>query len=86
MVPSLTKIASGSTRVDGQRRASAAVCCQCVVARLPSSSPAAPRTKAPVHTEATRPALSASAFAAVLRPGSTGAPGRASPPTTTSVS
>ncbi|MCW3010566.1 MAG: hypothetical protein JWO90_970, partial [Solirubrobacterales bacterium] len=49
--PSSTQRTSGSTSTAGKRRASDAACCQCVVARRPSRSPAAARAKAPVQIE-----------------------------------
>ena len=60
-VPSRTKIASGSTVIAGYARPSSPACRQWVVARRPSSSPAAARTKAPVQIEQTRPDRAASA-------------------------
>ena len=59
--PSRTKMRSGSSRTFGKRRAKSAVRDQWVVARRPSSRPAAARTKAPEQTLATRPALAAAA-------------------------
>lgn len=59
--PSRTKIASGSTPTSGNARAMRAVWRQCVVARLPSSSPACARTNEPVHTDASRRVRSRSA-------------------------
>ena len=52
--PSRTKIRSGSTATRGWRRASSAQNAQCVVAALPSSSPAAASRNAPVQTEQVR--------------------------------
>src|SRR5688572_22563974 len=46
---------SGSTRIRGKRRASASAYRQCVVARLPSRSPAAASTNTPEQIETTRP-------------------------------
>ena len=53
-LPSRTKIGSGSTVTLGYRRAKSSHHAQCVVARRPSSSPAAASTNAPVHTDVTR--------------------------------
>ncbi|MEJ1976320.1 MAG: hypothetical protein WDN49_09670 [Acetobacteraceae bacterium] len=55
------KIGSGSTRICGKRRASAAHRDQCVATRRPSSSPVTPSRNAPEHTEATRRACTARA-------------------------
>ncbi len=51
--PSLTKMPSSTTRVAGNRDRSSSRNIQCVVARLPSSTPAAPSTNAPVQIETT---------------------------------
>ncbi len=69
--PSLTKIASGSTRAAGGV-GPAARCAASVVTRRPSRRPAAPSTNAPVQIDATCPARAASPAAAELSPGSTG--------------
>ena len=56
-LPSRTKIGSGSTVIDGYRRAmSRRTTSSASSARLPSSIPAAASTNAPVHTDATRAA------------------------------
>ena len=52
--PSRTKMASRSTAQPGTSSASRSQAAQWVAQRRPSSSPAAPRMKAPEHTEATR--------------------------------
>jgi hypothetical protein len=52
--PSSTYMASGSTSIAGCARARVRACCQCVVARRPSSSPAAARMNAPVQMDAVR--------------------------------
>ncbi len=48
--PSSTNSTSGSTRASGYRSRSSSTYIQCVVQARPSSSPAAPSTKAPEHT------------------------------------
>ena len=53
-LPSRTKMRSRFHRVCGWFRLSRSHADQCVVARLPSSSPAAASTNAPVHTDVTR--------------------------------
>jgi hypothetical protein len=52
--PSRTNTALRSTVTWGRKRASRSHADQCVVARSPSSRPAAASTNAPVHTEARR--------------------------------
>ena len=59
--PSRTKMRSGSSRTRGKRRAKSAVRFQWVVARRPSSRPAAASTKAPEQTLAVRLARAAAA-------------------------
>ena len=54
MSPPSTNSTPGSTVTRGCRRASSAHSVQCVVARRPSSSPAAARAKAPVHSDTMR--------------------------------
>ena len=54
-LPSRTKIGSGSTVTSGySAREVRRTTTQCVVARFPSSRPAAASTNVPVHTDATR--------------------------------
>ena len=62
--PSSTNRTPGSTSISGYRRASSPAHCQCVVARLPSSRPAAASVKAPTHIAAIRAPLSAAARSA----------------------
>ena len=52
--PSRTKMRSSSTSTSGYSRAMMSHTDQCVVARRPSSSPAAARISAPLHTDVTR--------------------------------
>jgi len=52
MSPSRVKIGSGSTRTSGYWPCSSPAEAQCVVARRPSSRPAAASRNAPVHTDA----------------------------------
>ena len=54
MSPSSTNSTPGSTVTRGYRRASSPHSVQCVVARRPSSSPAAASAKAPVHSDTIR--------------------------------
>ena len=57
--PSLMKIRSASSRTPGNRRAKSLLRDQWVVARRPSSRPAAAKRKAPEQTLATRRAEAA---------------------------
>lgn len=50
-------MASAETLTSGKRAFRTPACCQCVVTRRPSSSPAAASMKAPVHTLHTRRAV-----------------------------
>ena len=52
--PSSIWMASPSTLTAGRNRCSASTSLQCVVARRPSSAPAAARKNVPLHTEAMR--------------------------------
>lgn len=79
--PSSTNRTSGSSSTRGNMRRNRSDTCQCVVARRPSSSPAAARTNAPVQMETTRvpgrmnarAAATSSESAAVTRAGVTAA-------------
>ena len=84
--PSHTKMGSISTRASGNCRASSAQSCQCVTARRPSSKPAAPSTKAPVHTEPTRRAWRARAANQLSNDASRATCATPRPPATSSVS
>ena len=80
-LPSSTYSARGSTVTAGYSRASRAAYDQCVVARRPSSTPAAASTKAPVQIETRRaPRAAAAARAASTAPAAS--PGCARPGTT----
>ena len=84
--PSRTKMASGSTVIVGKRSASSSQLFQCVVARLPSSRPAAASTNAPLHTDAVRRARRAACRIASIIASSWTASRTPSPPATTRVS
>ncbi len=54
MSPSSTKSTSSSSRTRGKARWNSGACAQCVVARRPSSSPAAASTSEPVQMDTVR--------------------------------
>ena len=84
--PSRTKILSGSTVICGWVSARRVQADQWVVARWPSSSPAAASTNAPVQTEATRSLWPAAVTSHRRRTGSAAAASWPRPPATSSVS
>jgi hypothetical protein len=53
MLPSSTNRTSGSSWIVGKRSSSICPFRQCVVQGRPSSNPAAPRMKTPLHTDST---------------------------------
>jgi len=73
--PCSMKIALRSTSTRGNARASASHADQCVVARLPSSRPAAARMNEPLHTDAMRRVVGATCCS---QPSSTGSKAAAS--------